>query len=41
MLSLSKYNMERMSFNPDLIDTACGTYFIKEQKDFGAKVRLD
>lgn len=41
MLSLSKYNMERVSFNPDLIDAACGTYFIKEQKDFGAKVRLD
>ena len=42
MMSLSKYNMERISFNPDLIDAACGTYFINNQKkDFGAKVRLE
>jgi hypothetical protein len=42
MMSLSKYNMERVSFSPDLIDAACMTYFISDQKkDFGAKVRLD
>jgi hypothetical protein len=41
MMSLSKYNMERVSFSPDLIDAACLTYFINEQKrDFGAQVRL-
>jgi predicted ATPase with chaperone activity len=42
MMSIAKYNMERINFSPDLIDAACATYFISEQKrDFGAKVRLD
>ena len=42
MMNLAKYNMERVSFSPDLIDAACGTYFISDvKKDFGAKVRLD
>jgi len=42
MVSLAKYNMERVNFSPDLIDAACGTYFISDQKrDFGAKVKLD
>jgi hypothetical protein len=41
MISFAKYNMERVNFNPDLIDAACSTYFINEtQKDFGAKVRM-
>lgn len=41
MISIAKYNMERVNFSPDLIDGACATYFIKEQKrDFGAKVHL-
>jgi hypothetical protein len=35
--------LRRMLVNsPDLIDAACATYFISEQKrDFGAKVKLD
>ncbi|MDB5314132.1 MAG: family ATPase [Gemmataceae bacterium] len=42
MMSISKYNMERLNFSPDLIDAACHTYFISaEQKNFGAKVRVD
>jgi hypothetical protein len=42
MISIGKYNMERVNFAPDLIDAACETYFISEKKrDFGAKVRLD
>ena len=42
MMSIAKYNMERVNFSPDLIDAACSTYFIAaQQKDFGAKVRLD
>ena len=42
MISIAKYDMERVTFNPDLIDAACATYFISnEKKDFGAKVRLD
>ncbi len=42
MMSIAKYNMERVNFSPDLIDAACATYFISsEQKQFGAKVRLD
>ncbi|WP_020473242.1 hypothetical protein [Zavarzinella formosa] len=42
MISIAKYNMERVNFSPDLIDAACITYFIsKEKKDFGAKVRLE
>lgn len=42
MISIAKYNMERVNFSPDLIDAACATYFISnEKRDFGAKVRLD
>lgn len=42
MQSIAKYNMERVNFSPDLIDAACATYFVSsEQKNFGAKVRLD
>jgi predicted ATPase with chaperone activity len=40
MMCIAKYNMERVNFSPDLIDAACETYFISEQKkDFGAKMR--
>lgn len=42
MYSIAKYNMERVTFNPDLIDAACATYFVSDQKrDYGAKVRLE
>ncbi|MFM8275044.1 MAG: ATP-binding protein [Gemmata sp.] len=42
MMSIAKYNMERVNFSPDLIDAACATYFISAQKkDFGAKVRME
>ncbi|VTR91825.1 AAA ATPase OS=Herpetosiphon aurantiacus (strain ATCC 23779 / DSM 785) GN=Haur_4235 PE=4 SV=1 [Gemmata massiliana] len=42
MMSIAKYNMERVNFSPDLIDAACATYFISSQKkDFGAKVRME
>jgi len=42
MMAIAKYNMERVNFSPDLIDAACTTYFISaEQKNFGAKVRMD
>ena len=42
MMSIAKYNMERLNFSPDLIDAACATYFISaEQKNFGAKVRME
>ena len=41
MMSIAKYNMERVNFSPDLIDAACSTYFIGEKKDFGAKVRIE
>jgi hypothetical protein len=38
MISIAKYNMERVTFSPDLIDAACSTYFVATQKrDFGAK----
>ncbi len=40
MISIAKYNMERVNFSPDLIDAACATYFIGAKKDFGAQVRL-
>ena len=41
MSCIAKYNMERVNFSPDLIDAACLTYFIRdEKKDFGAKVHL-
>jgi hypothetical protein len=39
MVSIAKYNMERVTFSPDLIDAACSTYFIGNvQRDFGAKI---
>ncbi len=42
MISIAKYNMERVNFSPDLIDAACATYFISgDKRDFGAKVRMD
>ena len=42
MMSIAKYNMERVNFSPDLIDAACATYFISAvQRNFGAKVRID
>lgn len=41
MISIAKYNMERVNFSPDLIDAACLTYFIGEKKDFGTKVKMD
>lgn len=42
MISIAKYNMERVNFSPDLIDAACATYFVSNQKrDFGAKVRTE
>lgn len=42
MISIGKYNMEKITLNPDLIDAACTTYFVsKERQDFGAKVRLE
>jgi hypothetical protein len=41
MISISKYNMERVTFSPDLVDAACLSYFISEEKkNFGAQVRL-
>ena len=41
MMSIAKYNMERLNFSPDLIDAACATYFIStEQRNFGAQARL-
>jgi predicted ATPase with chaperone activity len=43
MISIGKYNLERVTFNPDLLDAACHTYFINplQKRDFGAKVRID
>lgn len=42
MISIAAYNMETATVNPDLLDAACLTYFPdKEQKQFGAKVKLD
>ena len=31
MISIGKYNMERVTFSPDLIDAACSTYFVTSQ----------
>ena len=43
MMSIAKYNMERVNFSPDLIDAACATYFIRggQKREFGTKVRVD
>jgi hypothetical protein len=41
MMSIAKYNMERVNFSPDLVDAAAHTYFLTtEKKDFGAKMQL-
>jgi hypothetical protein len=41
MMSIAKYNMERVNFSPDLVDAACHTYFLTaDKKDFGAKVTM-
>jgi hypothetical protein len=41
MISIAKYNMERVTFTPDLIDAGCSTYFVDgEKRDFGAQLRL-
>jgi len=29
MICIAKYNMERVTFSPDLIDAACSTYFVR------------
>jgi hypothetical protein len=40
MISIAKYNMERVNFSPDLVDAACATYFIKDQKkNFGVTLQ--
>ena len=33
MMSIAKYNMERVNFSPDLIDAACATYFISNREE--------
>ncbi len=33
MMSIAKYNMERVNFSPDLIDAACATYFISAREE--------
>lgn len=40
MVNIAKYNMEKPSFSPDLIDAGCATYFVSQAKDFGAKANL-
>ncbi len=41
MISIARYNMESVSFSPDLIDAACESYFISlEARDFGAQVKI-
>ncbi|CAN5584682.1 ATPase AAA [soil metagenome] len=41
MMSIAKYNMERVNFSPDLIDAACLTYFVSsQQRTFGASVTM-
>ncbi|MCZ2343153.1 MAG: hypothetical protein LC104_15375 [Bacteroidales bacterium] len=39
MVSIAKYNMERVNFSPDLIDAACSTYFISTEKKPEAGVK--
>lgn len=42
MISIAKYNMEKVTFTPDLLDAAAATYFVdNEGRNFGAAVRLD
>ncbi len=41
MFCIGKYNMERITFSPDLIDAACATYFIGNLKrDVGISVKM-
>jgi predicted ATPase with chaperone activity len=41
MMSIAKYNMERVNFSPDLVDAAAHTYFLTaEKKDFGVKLQV-
>jgi hypothetical protein len=41
MVSIAKYNLDKVTFTPDLIDAACSTYFVSAlQRDFGASVRM-
>lgn len=41
MVNIAKYNLEKPTLNPDLIDAGCSTYFVsQEKKDFGAKANL-
>jgi len=32
MICIAKYNMERVTFSPDLIDAACATYFVRGEE---------
>ena len=42
MICIAKYNMDRPSFDPDLVDAAARpTLVSQEKRDFGAKVRLE
>jgi len=41
MVSIARYNMESVTFSPDLIDAACASYFVSiEQRDFGARIDI-
>jgi predicted ATPase with chaperone activity len=42
MISIAKYNMEQVTFSPDLIDAGCMTYFISQdlKKNFGVAARM-
>ena len=37
MVSIAKYNMERVTFSPDLIDAAAATYFVARALTFGER----
>jgi hypothetical protein len=40
MIWIGKYNMERVTFTPDLVDAACTTYFITGTgKDYTGRIR--
>jgi hypothetical protein len=40
MISIAKYNMERVTFSPDLIDAACSTYFVRGEEQ-GVKEKVE
>ncbi len=41
MISIARYNMESVTFSPDLVDAACTSYFVSlEARDYGAQVKL-